>query len=120
MSWEVGKIKKMRTTKNIIPTNQTQRDNFDDPFCVFINQELVFFSSFATMLNLLQKSSPLWPRLGTKLSSEPPRMIVSPVYFISLGAGDLAGRAKTGVIGVIGGWRGCGALGTDGRGEGVS
>ena len=34
----------------------------------------------------------------------------------SRGAGDLGGRAKAGMMGVMGGWRGWGVLGTDEQG----
>lgn len=102
-----------------MPITQTQRDRRLDLLCVLINQELgdgstydnltatrpsylVFFSSLATILNLLQKSSPRSPRFGNKLSSEPPRMMASE-NLMSTGAGDFEGRAKTGVMGVMGG-----------------
>jgi hypothetical protein len=84
-----------------MPITQTQRVKRLDPFCVFINQELGFFSSLATILNLLQKSSPRSPRFGNKLSSELPRMMVS--VNLTSGAGDFEGRTKTGVMGVMGG-----------------
>ena len=69
----------------------------------------LLFSTFATILNLLQNLSAPCPPFGN-VSSFSPRMIgcsganVTLVVFI--------GRAKTGVIGVAGGCSGCGVCGT--------
>jgi hypothetical protein len=82
--------------------------------------------SFATILNLLQKSSPFSPRPGKRVSSELPRMmgfrgIATPsenLTFIGLpsrGAGEFVGRIKAGVMGVIEECKGCGA---EGAGDG--
>ena len=79
--------------------------------CVFSSHELVFFlppSSRTTMLNRRQKSSLFCPRLPRGTSSLCPRMIEFDSNLISAGFG---GRAKAGVMGVEGGWSGCGVLG---------
>lgn len=96
-----------------IPMIHTHRDNRVVPFCVFLSQELedFLFSSLAMTLKRRQKSSPRSPLFGNVTPSLFPRMIgFSSMNLIST---PLAGRAKTGVIGVMGGWRGCGVLGTD-------
>lgn len=107
-----------------MPTNATNREERADLLCVFSNQELsrvpVLCSSLATILNLRQKSSPASPRLGSKTSSEFPRMIGSAVANLtpSRGAGDFGGRVKAGTMGDTGGWSRCGVLGTaDGERE---
>jgi len=67
-------------TTRIAPIIHTQRDIQVVPLCVFLNQELsrsLLVSSLATMLNRLQKLSPLSPRLGIKWSSDSLRMIGS-------------------------------------------
>lgn len=67
------------------------------------------------MLKRRQKSSPLSPRFGRRVSSELPRMIGLVAKVTSRGEDDcLGGRAKAGVMGVIGGWSGWGVLGTEG------
>jgi hypothetical protein len=115
----------MQIARNI-PITQIQRDMRFVPFCVFCSHVLSFpliFSSFATILNRLQKSSPLSPRLGNKWSSELLRIIIVGVFtnftLSEPGAGDLEGRRKAGVMGVMGASSGCGVLGTLEAGEEV-
>ena len=78
--------------------------------------------SFATILNLLQKSSPFSPRPGKRVSSELPRMITfrgialpsENLTFIahpSSGAGDFEGLMNAGMMGVTEGCKGCGVEG---------
>jgi len=87
-----------------MPITHTQRDKRFVPLWVLLSQELgCLVSSFAMTLNLRQKSSPLSPLRGRRASSELPRMMASPENFTSLGAGEAEGRAKMGVMGVIGG-----------------
>jgi hypothetical protein len=107
---------------------QTQRESWEEPFRVFFNHELSFCvegvlsSTFTTMLNRLQKSSPFSPRPGNNVSSvllrimglDAPR---DPIESENLTA-TLAGRAKMGQIGVTGFWSGCGsASGIAGEGD---
>ena len=71
-------------------------------------------SSFATILNRLQNSSPwFWPRRGKNASSfSPLRMGVLGQNFTSrcvLAA--LAGRMNAGAMGVMGSWSSCGVCG---------
>jgi len=90
-----------------MPTTQTQRERLEVPFLVFFNHELSLEASgnLATMLKRRQKSSPFSPRAGRRVSSVLPRMIgrgegdvkVTPAEL------DFGGRAKAGVMGVIGG-----------------
>ena len=100
-----------------MPINQTQRDIREVPFCVLRSHMLCFcpagvaISSFTTMLNLRQKSSPLAPRGRRTVSSDSPRMI-GLVSNLTSREVAVEGRAKTGAIGTIGGCRGCGVLGT--------
>lgn len=86
-----------------IPTIHTHRDNRDEPFCVFLSQELedFLFSSLAMTLKRRQKSSPRSPLFGNVTPSLFPRMIG--FSSLNLMSTPLAGRTKTGVIGVIGG-----------------
>ena len=75
---------------------------------------LVASGCFATMLKRRQKSSPFSPREGRRVSSASLRRMGRGVAWSEEGAKEmagLAGRAKTGVIGVSGAWRGCGELG---------
>lgn len=118
-----------------MPTTQTQRDIRVVPFWVFLSHMLrrvdvsvdwsfdrgrtylcfwpagVAMSSFTTMLNLRQKSSPRLPRRGSTVSSESPRMMG--VDDANLTSREVAvdGRAKTGAIGTMGGCNGWGVLG---------
>ena len=112
-----GMPKDLLTIRRTMPMNQTQRDIREVPFCVLRSHMLCFcpagvaMSSFTTILNLLQKSSPLAPRGRRTVSSVSPRMIG---LVANLTSREVAveGRAKTGAIGTIGGCRGCGVLGT--------
>ena len=60
-------------------------------------------SSFATMLNRRQKSSPLWPRRGITVSSVSPRMIGVCAANLTSREVAVVGRAKMGAMGVMGG-----------------
>ena len=102
-----------------MPIIQTQRDNRVVPFWVFFNQALClsrpgfWLSSLTTILKRLQKSSPLSPRRGRRVSSfSPRRMGCVTANLTSRSCGNLEGRAKTGVMGVMVGGSGCGVLGT--------
>jgi len=89
---------------------QTQRERRFEPERVLRSHELSFsaygflLSSFATILNLLQKSSPFSPLEGNSVSSELPLIIglrgVTPALSSNLtlaGPGEVGfGRMKTG------------------------
>jgi len=100
----------MAKTKNTAKIHTQKLKRLCRPL-VFFNQVLgLLFSTFATMLNLLQNWSPRSPRLGNNVSSFSPRMIGC--SGANLTAEVFTGRAKTGAMGVIGGCSGCGVCGT--------